>query len=100
GAAAGGAGLTEDATPPLVRRSVSMPSTHMPGAQVWRIACLRLAAPAIIGTATGACVAAATALVEGEALGRLAALPGLLPVACTPLALLATLGVAVWVTRA
>src|SRR5262245_43549615 len=77
-----------------------MRSTHVPGARAWRTACLRLAAPAIIGTATGACVAAATALVEGEALGRLAALPGLLPVACTPLALLATLGVAVWVTRA
>src|SRR5262249_38911085 len=70
------------------------------GGRAGRIACLRLAAPASIGTATGACVAAATALVEGEALGRLAALPGLLPVACTPLALLATLGVAVWVTRA
>jgi CIC family chloride channel protein len=56
-------------------------------------------APALIGVATGACVAVASALVEGEALGRLAALPGLLPLACTPLALLATLAVAIWITR-
>jgi CIC family chloride channel protein len=77
-----------------------MPLTQAPGARAWRTACLLLAAPAVIGTATGACVAAAAALIEGEALRRLAALPGLLPVACTPLALLATLAVAVWVTRA
>jgi chloride channel protein, CIC family len=67
--------------------------------RIWRTAGPLLVAPALIGVATGACVAAASALVEGEALRRLAALPGFLPVVCTPLALLATLAVAVWVTR-
>ena len=58
-----------------------------------------LLAPGLLGVLTGACVALATAVVEGEALGWLAALPGLVPVALTPLALLATLAVAVRVTR-
>jgi chloride channel protein, CIC family len=58
-----------------------------------------LLAPGLLGVLTGACVALATAVVEGEALGWLSVLPGLVPVALTPLALLATLAVAVRVTR-
>jgi CIC family chloride channel protein len=62
--------------------------------------CWHLLAPAAIGAATGACVAAATAAVEGFALARLAALPGPLPALLAPVALLATLLVSRYVTRA
>ena len=78
---------------------MGIPLAPAPCARIWRTVALLLVAPALLGALTGACVAVATALVEGEALGRLAALPGLMPVALTPLALLATLAVAVGVTR-
>jgi CIC family chloride channel protein len=55
--------------------------------------------PALIGTATGACVALATWLSEGRVLMAVAALPGAWPALFSPLALLATLGVVTWVTR-
>jgi hypothetical protein len=50
-----------------------------------------VAAPAVIGMATGAGVAGASLVVEGVVLGRVSALPGLLPVACALVALLLTL---------
>ncbi|MBX3024119.1 chloride channel protein [bacterium] len=55
-------------------------------------------APALIGALTGACVAAASGLVEGQLMERLADLPGYLPALLTPLALLATWGVGRLVT--
>jgi CIC family chloride channel protein len=61
---------------------------------------LRLVAPAVIGAATGVCVAAATWLTTAQALALLAALPGSWPAVFSPLALLVTLGVATLVTRA
>lgn len=67
-------------------------------------ALLRLASelvvPAAIGVATGACVAAASYLVEGRALADLAELPGGLPALFSLLALPATLLVVRYVTRA
>jgi CIC family chloride channel protein len=57
-------------------------------------------APALIGALTGACVAGASGLVEGQLLHRLAGLPGYLPALFSPLALLATWAVGRWVTRA
>jgi chloride channel protein, CIC family len=60
---------------------------------------LRLVVPALIGAATGACVAAATLLVEGVALGELVALPGSVAALFSPAALLVTLAVATYVTR-
>src|SRR5262245_9014717 len=60
----------------------------------------RLLAPATVGAATGACVAAASAIVEDWALGQLAALPGAIPALFSPLALLITWLVARHVTRA
>src|SRR5262245_15904298 len=62
--------------------------------------CWYLLVPAAIGAATGACVAGASAAVEGFALARLAALPGPLPALFAPLALLATVLVSRYVTRA
>lgn len=59
-----------------------------------------LLAPAAIGALTGACVAAATHLVEDLALGALASLPGALPALFSPAALLVTLLVSRFVTRA
>ena len=56
--------------------------------------------PALIGTATGASVALASWLSEGQVLAAVAALPGSWPALFSPLALLATLGVVTWVTRA
>jgi CIC family chloride channel protein len=56
--------------------------------------------PALIGVATGAGVAGLSALAEGLALPHLAALPGLWPAAFSPLALLVTLAVVRFVTRA
>lgn len=64
-------------------------------AVVWR-----LLAPVAIGVATGACVAGASALVEGWALGSLASLPGLIPALFSPLALVLTWLVATYVTGA
>src|SRR5262245_24162233 len=61
---------------------------------------LFLLAPALIGIVTGSCVSAASTVVERWALGQLAALPGLLPIVGAPLALVVTLGVVVYVTRA
>jgi CIC family chloride channel protein len=55
--------------------------------------------PALIGTATGGCVALTTWLAEGRVLTAVAALPGAWPALFSPLALLATLGVVTWVTR-
>jgi chloride channel protein, CIC family len=62
--------------------------------------CWQLLVPAAIGALTGACVAAASALVEGVALAKLASLPGALPALFSPAALLLTLIVARYVTRA
>lgn len=59
-----------------------------------------LLAPAVIGAATGACVAGATLLVEDRALGLLATLPGVLPALFSPAALVLTLLVSRHVTRA
>jgi len=59
----------------------------------------QLLAPALIGVVTGACVAAASGLVEGWLLTRLAELPGLAPALFSPLALLATWLVGRVVTR-
>lgn len=56
--------------------------------------------PALIGVATGAGVAGLSSLAEGRALSALAGLPGLWPVAFSPLALLVTLAVVRFVTRA
>jgi CIC family chloride channel protein len=78
---------------------VDTPPSQAPPARIWQTAALLLVAPGLVGVVTGACVALASALVEGKALAHLAALPGLLPVALTPLALLATLAVAVGITR-
>lgn len=55
--------------------------------------------PALIGAATGACVAAASLLVEDRALAMLAALPGSLPALPSLFALLLTLLVVRYVTR-
>jgi chloride channel protein, CIC family len=78
---------------------VDSPPSQAPRARRGRTLALMLVAPGVVGAVTGACVAIAATLVEGEALSRLAALPGLLPAACTPLALLVTLAVAVGITR-
>lgn len=59
----------------------------------------RLLAPVLIGALTGACVATASGIVEGQLLTRLAALPGLVPALFSPLALLATWVVGRYVTR-
>jgi chloride channel protein, CIC family len=66
---------------------------------VGRTLTVMVAAPAVIGMATGACVAGASLVVEGVVLGRVSALPGPLPVACALVALLLTLAVSVYVTR-
>src|SRR5262245_66002086 len=58
---------------------------------------LRLVAPAVIGSATGAFVAGASWLTEDRALAAIAAFPW--PALFSPLALLATLAVVQWVTR-
>ena len=71
----------------------------VPLAQFGRTAVVRLVMPAVIGAFTGACVAVAGALVEGEALGWVAAQPGLIPVALVSLALLVTLAVSLGITR-
>jgi CIC family chloride channel protein len=60
----------------------------------------RLALPATIGVATGACVALASHLAEGQALSALQTLPGAVPALFSPLALLVTLAVSHFVTRA
>jgi len=62
--------------------------------------CWHLLVPAAIGASTGACVAGASAAVEGFALARLATLPGALPAIFAPVALIATLLVSRYVTRA
>ena len=71
----------------------------VPLTQFGRTAVVRLLMPAVIGAFTGACVAVAGALVEGEALGWVAAQPGLIPVALVSLALLVTLAVSLGITR-
>ena len=60
----------------------------------------QLLAPVVIGVLTGACVAAASGVVEGQLLSRLAMLPGFVPALFSPLALLATWAVGRYVTRA
>ena len=60
---------------------------------------LHLIVPALIGTATGACVALASWLTEDRALGAVMSLPGSWPALFSPVALLATLAVVTWVTR-
>jgi chloride channel protein, CIC family len=64
-----------------------------------RAIALRLLAPAAIGAATGACVAAASWVTEGHALRLLASLPAAWPALLTPVSLLLTLAVVTWVTR-
>jgi CIC family chloride channel protein len=59
----------------------------------------QLLAPVVIGVLTGACVAAASGMVEGQLLSRLAMLPGFVPALFSPLALLATWAVGRYVTR-
>ena len=59
----------------------------------------QLLAPILIGVLTGACVAAASSLVEGQLLTRLALLPGFAPALFSPLALVATWLVGRFVTR-
>ncbi|MFN8642120.1 MAG: hypothetical protein U0802_10865 [Candidatus Binatia bacterium] len=59
----------------------------------------QLLAPIAVGGLTGACVAAASGLVEGQLLNRLALLPGLVPAVFSPLALIATWLVGRFVTR-
>ncbi|HZR83549.1 MAG TPA: chloride channel protein [Candidatus Binatia bacterium] len=73
----------------------SSPPLGLARAVVWR-----LLAPAAIGAATGAIVAAASSLTEDRALGALASLPDGWPALLCPLALLVTLAVATFVTRA
>lgn len=58
------------------------------------------ALPAAIGVVTGVCVAGFVWLIEGRALDVLASLPGGFPALLSPLALLVTLGVTRYVTRA
>ena len=58
-----------------------------------------LVVPAVVGTGTGAFVAGASWLVEGQALRELARLPGALPALPSLLALLVTLLVVRFVTR-
>lgn len=60
---------------------------------------VQLVVPALVGTATGACVAGASWLVEGQALKELALLPDALPAVPSLLALLVTLLVVRFVTR-
>lgn len=60
---------------------------------------VQLVVPAVVGTATGACVAGASWLVEGQALAELARLPGALPAVPSLAALLLTLVVVRFVTR-
>ena len=60
----------------------------------------QLLAPALVGIATGACVAGASGLLEGWWLHRLASLPGEIPALFPPLALLLTLLVSRYLTRA
>lgn len=55
---------------------------------------------ALVGVVTGACVAGLAWLIEGLALGKLASLPGWYPALLSPLALLVTVGVTQWITRA
>lgn len=62
--------------------------------------CWQLVVPATIGALTGACVAGASEVVEGVALAKLASLPGALPALFSPVALLLTLLVSRYVTRA
>ena len=69
------------------------------GAGIVRRLLVQLAVPAVVGTATGACVAGASWLVEGQALAELARLPGALPAVPSLAALLLTLLVVRWVTR-
>jgi CIC family chloride channel protein len=76
-------GLTGRAAPGLVRRVA-----------------VAVVVPAAIGVATGACVSGASLVVEGRLLGALAALPGLLPALPSLAALLLTLLVVRFVTRA
>src|SRR5260370_39528659 len=85
--------------PPGLPPSADEPLAPAPPGLGSRIA-LRLAAPAVIGAATGGCVAAAYWLTTDHALALLAALPGSWPAVFSALALLVTLGVAAWVTRA
>ena len=88
-----------DLRPPGLPPSAEEPLAPGPPGLESRIA-LRLAAPAVIGAATGGCVAAASWLTTEYALAMLAALPGSWPAVFSPLALLVTLGVTTWVTRA
>ncbi len=88
-----------DPRPPGLPPSADEPLAPAPPGLGSRIA-LRLAAPAVIGAATGGCVAAANWLTTDHALALLAALPGSWPAVFSPFALLVTLGVATWVTRA
>ncbi|MBM4247058.1 MAG: hypothetical protein FJ148_25235, partial [Deltaproteobacteria bacterium] len=60
---------------------------------------VQLVVPAVIGTGTGACVAGASWLVEGQAVRELALLPGALPALPSLVALLATLLIVRFVTR-
>ena len=76
------------------RTPVSAPSI-VPGS----ILAWRLLAPATVGAATGACVAAVSAAVGDWALDQLGALPGAIPALFSPLALLITWLVARHVTR-
>jgi len=88
-----------DPRPPGLPPSADEPLAPAPPGLGSRIA-LRLAAPAVIGAATGGCVAAANWLTTDHALAQLAALPGSWPAVFSPFALLVTLGVATWITRA
>lgn len=59
----------------------------------------QLLAPVVVGGLTGACVSGTTSLFEEELLARIASLPGYVPALFSPLALIATWLVGVYVTR-
>lgn len=61
---------------------------------------VQIVVPCVIGVATGACVAGASHLVEDRALVLLASVPGDLPALPSLIALIVTLGVVRYVTRA
>lgn len=65
-----------------------------------RRALLTCVLAALIGVTTGACVAGLVWLTEDRALGALTSLPGWLPALFGPVALLSTLAVTLFVTRA
>src|SRR5581483_8292917 len=65
------------------------------GVVIWE-----LLVPAIVGTLTGACVAVITRAIEGRALVELANLPGFLPAVFSPFALILTVFVQKYITRA